>query len=153
MARLVASRIRSPSPKAKGGSHKGGLLLWSAPLQASFRVCAAPYFALREWLQLCRNHSLQTALAQDQQQPEGKRMIIGFLPFALLGAMSGSALMSSYGVWEAVIAAPIGGSLGAALAGAGVWLMSLPSPRYAYPRAKRTVAAHFVPMWTASAHA
>ena len=80
-------------------------------------------------------------------------MIIGFLPFALLGAISSSALMWSHGALEAVLAAPVGGSLGAALAGAGVWLTSLSAPQLARPRAKRTVAAHFVPMWTASAHA
>jgi len=49
-------------------------------------------------------------------------MIVGYIPFALLGAVSSSALMWSHGALEAVLAAPIGGSLGAVLVAA--WVLS-----------------------------
>ncbi|WP_156633795.1 hypothetical protein [Methylobacterium sp. Leaf113] len=76
-------------------------------------------------------------------------MIVGFIPVALLGALGGSALMWSHGLLEAVIAAPLGGSL-AVLGAAAVTLAR--GALDAGPRHSARVNAHFLSTWRASAH-
>ena len=99
--------------------------------------------------QLCRNRSLSDALANGQQHSQGEAVIIGYITFALVGALASSALMWPHGVLEAALAAPIGGSLSVLLV--AVWALSFSSARIPSCKENQKVAAHFTSTWTTAA--
>lgn len=78
-------------------------------------------------------------------------MIIGYLAIALVGALSSLASMWPQEAFEAALAAPIGGSLSVMLA--AVWALYRVSARIPSRHSERSVAAHFTPVWTATANA
>ncbi|KAB1074310.1 hypothetical protein [Methylobacterium planeticum] len=79
-------------------------------------------------------------------------MLVGYIPIALLGAAGTTALMWSHGAVEALLAAPLGGSLATLAVAAGGYLSGVFEARGSARTRDRGVHARFLPTWTAVAH-